>query len=140
MLSKSDGWLRRRGVDRGEGCRGGARPERWCPIYWGQFKRWDILAVLLCSIAGSKRTWGDKHRNSANGEDIIRVQIIALILHYLAFDVRRQRRVAGAQVVAGSSNIKICTNTRSSHAEFSPEAAMAGDGAFWRVVLPKYLG
>jgi len=47
---------------------------------------------------------------------------------------------AGAQVVAGSINIKICTNTHRSRAEFSPNAVMAGDGAFWHVVLPKYLG
>jgi len=89
----------------------------------------------------------DKHRNSANGEDITRLQIIALILHYLAFDVRRRRRgrwrTGGGRLEQGpftASNRKICTNTRSSRAEFSPEAVMAGDGAFWRVVLPKYLG
>jgi hypothetical protein len=85
-----------------------------------------------------------EHRNSANCEDITRMQIIALMLHYLAFDVQRRRRGRGRtgggrleQRPFSASNIKICTNTR---AEFSPEAVTAGGGAFWRVVLPKYLG
>ena len=33
-----------------------------------------------------------KERNYASGEDIYKVQIIALILHFLAFDLRRRRR------------------------------------------------
>jgi hypothetical protein len=75
------------------------------------------------------------------------VQIIALMLHYLAFDVLRRRRghwhTGGDRLELRpfkASDIKICTNTGSGHAEFSPEAATAGGSAFCRVVLPKYLG
>jgi hypothetical protein len=42
--------------------------------------------------ANRKKTRGSEHRNGANGEDITRVQIIALILRFLALDVRQWRR------------------------------------------------
>ena len=96
---------------------------------------------------GKKKDTGDKHRNSANCEDTTRMQIIALMLHCLAFDVRRRRcggwRPGGDRLEQRpfrASNIKICTNTRGSDAEFSPETVTAGGGAFWHVVLPTYLG
>jgi hypothetical protein len=37
--------------------------------------------------ADSKTARGDHHRHSANGEDIASVQIVALILHFLASDL-----------------------------------------------------
>jgi hypothetical protein len=44
------------------------------------------------------------------------------------------------QATVQATNSKICTRTRTSRAEFSPEAVVAGGGAFWRVFLPQYLG
>lgn len=98
MLSKSDGWLRRRGMDRREGCRG--VPGRNVGVRLigissngGYFGRTAVLNNQGHGPGGQQKdTGGNKHRNNANGEDITRVQIIALILHYLAFDARRRRR------------------------------------------------
>jgi hypothetical protein len=82
-------------------------------------------------------------RNGAKGEEITRVQIIALILHFLARDVRRPwptGRWPGRKAAGQASNNKICTGTHASRAEFSRDAVLAGGSAFWRVFLPNLLG
>jgi hypothetical protein len=120
---------------------------------------WSVCAPLrhACSVrydvssrsagtgpANRKKPRRSQHRNDANGEDIISVQIIASILHFLALNVpqwrRGRRRAVGERIERRpihATNSKICTSTHTGRAEFLPKAVVAGGGAFWRVVLSK---
>jgi hypothetical protein len=51
-----------------------------------------VIAHRRHGAGESQKAARQRHRNNSNGEDIIRVQIIALILRFLASDVRQCRR------------------------------------------------
>lgn len=51
-----------------------------------------VIAHRRHAAGESQKAARQRHRNSANGEDIRRVQIVALILRFLASDVRQWRR------------------------------------------------